>query len=151
MKDKYVTIQSENATKDEAPRDTHEPWGELTEELIIHRYSRADALRDGVLIDASKLAREAGLIYPVALTAAAWNEIVAVSSTHHVHDETGRLWDVLNVLRLKIRSSPGGSELSFFLTVCDENEHCRKVHVKSIYGPGDDWEPVITIMLSDED
>ena len=39
---------------------------------VIHRYSRADALRDGVLIDVSATAREAGIVWPVALTAAAW-------------------------------------------------------------------------------
>jgi hypothetical protein len=36
---------------------------------LIHRYSRADALRDGVLIDAGETAEEAGICYPVALTA----------------------------------------------------------------------------------
>ena len=45
---------------------------------LIHRYSRADALRDGVLIDVSATAKEAGLQYPVALTAAAWAKCVAV-------------------------------------------------------------------------
>src|SRR5262245_16898089 len=34
----------------------------------IHRYTRADALREGVLIDVSETAREAGFRYPVALT-----------------------------------------------------------------------------------
>jgi hypothetical protein len=36
---------------------------------LIHRYTRADALRDGVLIDASATAKEAGIVFPVALTA----------------------------------------------------------------------------------
>jgi hypothetical protein len=35
---------------------------------LIHRYSRADAIRDGVLIDVSETARAAGIRYPVALT-----------------------------------------------------------------------------------
>ena len=35
---------------------------------LIHRYSRADALRDGVLVDVSATAREAGIRFPVALT-----------------------------------------------------------------------------------
>ena len=37
---------------------------------LVHRYTRADALRDGVLIDVSAVAREAGIRYPVALTRA---------------------------------------------------------------------------------
>ena len=62
---------------------------------IIASYSRTQALADGVLVDATKLAREAGFRYPVALTSAAWHDCVAVSSTDQDHDETGRLWDVL--------------------------------------------------------
>jgi hypothetical protein len=38
---------------------------------LIHRHTRADALRDGVLIDVSAADRDAGFTYPVALTAAA--------------------------------------------------------------------------------
>jgi hypothetical protein len=37
---------------------------------VIHRHTRADAIRDGVLIDVSATAREAGFLYPMALTAA---------------------------------------------------------------------------------
>jgi hypothetical protein len=39
---------------------------------LIHRYSRADALRGGVLIDVSATAREAGIRWPAVLTQAAW-------------------------------------------------------------------------------
>src|SRR5262249_42765183 len=39
---------------------------------LIHSYTRAGALRDGVLIDVSATAKEAGFNYPVALTRAAW-------------------------------------------------------------------------------
>jgi hypothetical protein len=38
---------------------------------LIHRYTRANALHDGVLIGVSETAREAGIRRPVALTAAA--------------------------------------------------------------------------------
>jgi hypothetical protein len=34
---------------------------------LIHRYSCADALRDGVLIDATPVAREAGIRFRAAL------------------------------------------------------------------------------------
>jgi hypothetical protein len=70
---------------------------------LIHRYSRADALCDGVLIDASRAAREAGFHYPVALTAAAWAKCVAVSPGVVCQDDAGRLWDVLTMLRFAIR------------------------------------------------
>ncbi len=62
---------------------------------LIHRYTRADALRDGVLIDVSTTAAEAGIRYPVALTCAAWARCVAVPAGLGCQDEAGRLWDVL--------------------------------------------------------
>src|SRR3990172_13277670 len=36
---------------------------------VIYSYSRADAINDGVLVDVSTLAKEAGIKYPVAVTA----------------------------------------------------------------------------------
>jgi hypothetical protein len=62
---------------------------------LIHAYTRADALRDGVLVDVSATAREAGLQYPVALTRAVWERCVAVPPGVVCQDEAGRLWDVL--------------------------------------------------------
>ena len=60
------------------------------ESNIIHRYSRADAIRDGVLIDVSAVAREAGFKYPVALTAAAWAKCVTVLPGIVCQDEAAR-------------------------------------------------------------
>src|SRR5262249_11547346 len=62
---------------------------------LIHRYTRADAIRDGVLIDVSAVAREAGVRYPVALTRTAWERCVAVPPDVLCQDESGRLWDGL--------------------------------------------------------
>ena len=45
----------------------------------IDTYSRADALADGVLIDVSATAREAGIIYPVALTSMVHETCVALT------------------------------------------------------------------------
>jgi hypothetical protein len=67
---------------------------------IVHRYTRADAIRDGVLIDVSAVAREAGIRYPVALTRAAWERCITVPPGVLCQDEAGRLWDVLWLLAL---------------------------------------------------
>jgi hypothetical protein len=50
---------------------------------IISRYTRAQAIEDGILVDMTAepfgdLAREAGLKWPIAMTATAFNEFVAV-------------------------------------------------------------------------
>src|SRR5262249_40620714 len=58
---------------------------------LIHRYTRAQAIADGALIDVSSTAREAGIHYPVALTAAVWQKCVAVPPGVLCQDEAGRL------------------------------------------------------------
>lgn len=144
----HATTPAEMPVSENGDDNSSDYWGE---EIVIFRYSRADALADGVLIDASELAREAGFRYPVALTSAAWHASVAVSPSDPVHDETGRLWDVLNVLRFSIPAARGISEIEFCVTVCDEHENTRKVDLRAVCGPGDNAEPVVTIMLPDED
>src|SRR5262249_25990843 len=74
---------------------------------LIHRYTRAQAIADGVLIDVSATAREAGFKFPVALTAAVWARCVAVPPGVACQDEAGRLWDVLWLLRLAVARGAG--------------------------------------------
>jgi hypothetical protein len=120
----------------------------------IHRYSRSDAIRDGVLIDVSAMAREAGIRYAVALTSAAWGRCVAVPPGVFCQDEAGRLWDVVWMLRCAIRGSKGnGSEVRFGVHVRNDNRDRTPplVGLKAVCGPGDQGEPVITVMMQDED
>ncbi len=73
---------------------------------IIHIYTRGDALRDGVLIDITETAREAGFSCPVAITAAAWLDFVKWAEENRAcQDEAGRLWDVLTMARHAARGS----------------------------------------------
>jgi hypothetical protein len=121
---------------------------------LIHRSSRADVLRDGVLIDASRAAREAGFRYPLALTAAAWAKCVTVPPGVACQDEAGRLWDVLTVLRFAIRwGDAAASEVCFGVHVRSDNRVGIPplVRLKAVCGPGDRGEPVVTVMLPEED
>ncbi|MFD7408761.1 DUF6573 family protein [Streptomyces sp. NPDC059866] len=82
---------------------------------VIHAYSRAQALADGALVEVpAQLEREAGFRVPVALTAAAWEDCVAWggdgSGWQVPQEETGRLWDVLNMTRFAVRRSRGGGD-----------------------------------------
>src|SRR5689334_6141268 len=88
---------------------------------LIHRYTRAEALRDGVLIDVSETAREAGIRWPVALTVAAWAKCVAIPPGVACQDEAGRLWDVVYLLRCAIGRSQSGPELRFGVHVRNDN------------------------------
>jgi hypothetical protein len=120
---------------------------------LIHRYSRADALRDGVLIDVSETAKEAGFRYPVALTRAAWERCVTVPPGVACQDEAGRLWDVVYLLRLAIGQSNSGPEVRFAVHVRDDNRDRTPplVRLKALCGPGDDGAPCITVMRPEED
>lgn len=118
---------------------------------VIFSYTRAQAIADGVLVDVSEMAREAGIKHPTAITAAVWGEFVRVPEGVEGQDEKGRLWDVLNMFRFAAKQSEGGTELHFNLLVRNDNTAPKLVTLKAICSPGDTPEPVLTIMLPDED
>lgn len=78
-----------------------------TGDTLVISSSRKDALEDGVLIDVSETAREAGFRFPVALSAAAWATSVEIPAGVTCQDEAGRLWDVLTMLRHAARRRAG--------------------------------------------
>ena len=137
------------------------PFGE-----VIFAYIRADALRDGVLVEVPQaLVIEAGIRVPVAVTSAVWDGYL---SPHYLEDlpgqsVEGRLWDLLWMFTLAVRHARRTSSLQFrtiFVTfrdyAGDGAEPVRKVDhetvtFKALCGPGDNGEPVITIMLPEED
>ena len=121
---------------------------------LIHRYTRAEAIADGVLVDVSATAREAGIRWPVALTRAVWERCVSVPAGVVGQDEAGRLWDVLWLLRWSIGLCEGGAcEVRFAVHVRNDNRERTPplVRLKAVSGPGDQGEPVLTVMLPHED
>src|SRR5437763_10954804 len=66
---------------------------------LVFSYTRAQAIHDGVLIDVSATAKEAGFVMPVAVTAAVWGGCVGVPDGVGGQGEAGGLWDVLHLLR----------------------------------------------------
>ena len=126
--------------------------------VIISMYTRAQAIEDGFLVDVTATAKKAGFVYPVAVTAAVWADCVAWSDEDTrrqvPQDEFGRLWDVLWMARLAVKQSKGSIQLLYPLHLVPRGEKAQKprlTHLRLICGPGDTLEPVITIMLPDED
>lgn len=117
---------------------------------IIYSYSRQQAIEDGVLIDVTHTAKEAGIAFPTALTSSVWGRYVAVPDGIEFQDEAGRLWDILWMFRTEARKRRG-SQILFSLYVQNDNTAPKLVTLKAICGPGDEAEPVITIMLPNED
>jgi hypothetical protein len=130
----------------------------------IHTYSRAQAISDGVLVDVTDTAREAGFRFPVAMTSAAWADTVGWSDDDERRkpegtgqDEAGRLWDVLWMAKHYVaaanRAGRNTDRVAVqLLRVPREGRGVRPRKAALILrvGPGDAGEPVITITLPDE-
>lgn len=123
---------------------------------VISRYSRAQAIEDGVLVDVSKMAREAGFKFSVAISQALWSGVIEPSKyqkERNFQSVEGRLWDCLNMLMFAIRRGQRGSEVRFSALFLQgrQRSNPKLVSMKALCGPGDDGEPVITIMFPNED
>jgi hypothetical protein len=124
---------------------------------LIHRYTRAQALEDGVLMDVTETAREAGFRVPVALTQTSWADYIhwtQEDSARVVHqDEAGRLWDVLWMARLAAGAARERSRTAFKLhRVPRDGKTGEPMPVTLLLdiGPGDEGEPVITIGFAED-
>ncbi len=145
---------SQSTNKTPANPGCHNLFGE-----VIYSYTRAQAIDDGVLIDATEMANEAGFKWPVALTVVAWSDCVAWSDADNerqvYQDQSGRLWDVLFMASFAVRTANNANRrLQFDLQRIPRNGRSttsQRLTLKLILGPGDGGEPVITIMLPGED
>ena len=130
---------------------------------IVHRYTRAQAIADGSLVDVSETAREAGLRLPTALTQAVWNDCVAWTAEDKKksrsiggQDPGGRLWDVLSMARFNLavrKNTPITEELLYSIRRLPRPGRGRRQRVvlKLTITGGDSGEPVITILEPNED
>jgi hypothetical protein len=116
--------------------------------------AEAGVPRKGVQIDASEIAREAGLKFPVYLTRAVWENYVRVPDGVRCQDEKGRLWGIVSMLRCAARRT-SGPQMLFGLHVRNDNRDRTPplVNLKAVCGPRDIDDPsaAITVMLPDED
>jgi hypothetical protein len=129
--------------------DHNSPFG-----VVIYTYSRSHAIADGVQVEVTKTAQEAGIRFPVFLTRAVYDAYVTVPPGVIGQDEAGRLWDIITMARFAIlRSRPGCDRLPVALYVRNDNRRARLVRLTAVCGPLDidDPQPAITVMLLDED
>ena len=127
---------------------------------IIHSYTRRGAICDGVLVEVpAHLAGEAGFRCHVALTAAAWADCVEwreedTERKAIPQDLNGRLWDVLWMARCAAVANPDTSQTTFAvyrIVRYETSNGATKAHLVLHIGPGDEGEPVATIMQVGED
>jgi hypothetical protein len=136
-------------------QNTNEQFGP-----VIYSYTRSQAIADGFQIEVSKVAREAGITYPVFLTRAVYDKYVTVPAGITGQDEAGRLWDIVWMTRFAIKASaartkaqPGQTRLPVALYVRNDNRRARLIKLIATCGPldVDDPQPAITVMMPDED
>jgi len=121
---------------------------------VIYAYTRKQALADGVQVDVTATAKEAGIKFPMFLTRSVFDAYVAVPPHVTGQDEAGRLWDIVWMTRFGIlRARPGVDRIPIALYVRNDNRAARLVKVVATCGPLDidDAQPAITVMLMDED
>ena len=137
---------------------------------VIYSYSRAQAITEGVLVDVTEIAKEAGFTWPVAVTSAVWEDCVAwtdADSRRQTHqDQSGRLWDMVWMARAAAAKQPGHSALTAHPESPDspvrtfqmlrvprdgKSNQARPVVLKMVVGPDDFGNPYLTIMQPRED
>lgn len=121
---------------------------------VIYSYTRAQAVADGVQVEVTKTAQEAGIKFPMFLTRAVFDAYVAVPPNVTGQDEAGRLWDVVWMTRFAIlRARPGVDRVPVALYVRNDDRAAKLVKLVATCGPLDidDPSPAITVMLPDED
>ena len=129
-------------------QNTTEPFGP-----VIYTYTRAQAVADGMLVEVTKTAQEAGIRYPVFLTRTVYDAYVTVPAGVTGQDEAGRLWDIVWMLRFASLRSRGAVRVPVALYVRNDNRRPRLIKLVATCGPLDidDPAPAITVMMPDED
>ncbi len=101
--------------------------------VVLVPITRQEAIKNGVLVDVTDTARKAGIKYPVALERVIWDR--------YINENKDRLWDVLWMFRLKSLYE-ANSVMRFNVSFGGE-----LICLWAVCGPGDNMEPVVTIML----
>ena len=123
---------------------------------VVARYTRAQAIDDGVLVDLTDAESETAEVCrqhyrtPVACTAAVFSLIErAVNNPRWGNDYKGVVHDILWMSRLAARRS-NAAEVLFRVIIRGAGR--QQYHtLKIVFGPGDAGEPVVTIMQPQED
>jgi hypothetical protein len=121
-------------------------------EDLVHRYTRAQALEDGFLVDLNQFipVHESGYKFPTACTRTVWEIIEkAVKNKKHGNDHKGIIWDILSMSRMNMKKRwDTGALFQVLITgAARRTIFTFKIECEA----GDDLAPVFTISLPDED
>ena len=121
---------------------------------IIYSYTRKQAIEDGVLVDLTEWATPIGFLIPVACTAAVWHRCLEAqkNSTDLGQCTLLRAYVLLITLYRHISKHAGAmDQLMFDLNYYNTAGKKETIKLKAHCGPGDQGEPVLTLLLPHED
>ena len=117
------------------------PFGET-----VYSYSRSQAIEDGVLVDLSQVdSIQQHWKHPFACTSTVW-ALIEEALKQPGQDLAGICHDISWMAMIAIRRNPANSQ-TFFKVIITGTKHMLKLHI----GPGDTANPVLTLMLPNED
>jgi hypothetical protein len=111
----------------------------FTADDLIHAYTRAQALEDGVLVDVTAAADAVGVRVHTAMTAGLFADVGGEDKT--------RLLRALGDVRAALLAAPADEDRVYFTLRGVGGDVDAWAHI----GPGDDGEPVLTLMRQGED
>lgn len=117
-------------------------------DVTVFTYTRAEAIADGVLVEADpEIVQAAGFSIPVAMTSTVYETFVTARSHESESENLARLGWLLHTVRDAIKSSAEGNRVDFHHMDSDGKMH----ELYALCHPGDNGEPVITVMFIGED
>lgn len=112
----------------------------------VYIYTRAQAIEDGVLVDLSQIEIiRKHWKHHMACTSAVWAIIKEALNTPG-QDVNGIVHDISTMARMELALNRTTNQVLFEVIITGKT-HTFKLHV----GPGDAGEPVLTLMLPNED
>ena len=119
---------------------------------LIYSYTRQQAIDDGVFIDVSDMAKEAGFSVPVAVTSNLWHRhiVPSESAKSYGQDCKGRLFDVFWMLYGRISGTKQNERLVTFKVIFADGPHPRDRQIVELWAVCEDdgrGKPALNIML----
>jgi hypothetical protein len=122
------------------------------EDFYSQALSRKRALEDGLIMNMDMWASELGYRFPVACSVEVWNRVApARANTDVTSDDRRRIRLLLKALRTQIRALQHESDrVDFCADLFIPHQRHQRFWFVAFCGPGDKYEPTLTIMTRAE-
>jgi hypothetical protein len=125
---------------------------------IAYSCSRAQAIKSGILVDVTDMAKAIGIKWHVAVTSSVWSDFIEWTDYDRrrqgLQDTESRLWEIIFVLHWAMKNADKHSDIIFYeLHILPRDGFsyaARRTRLKAVVSVGDHFEPIITIMLPSE-